>query len=223
MAGVAVDGDRRAQFVHLLQVVGDEEERHSLGLQFPELVEEPADTAGVELRRGLVEDDQAGAEGQRPGDLDELPLLDREIARPGVRVDLDAVLGEELLRALAQPPPADPAGLVVEPVEEEVLGDGQIGDDHRLLVDAGDLRLPGRGVPEGGRGLPAEGDRARVRLVESGQHADQRRLARAVASDECVRLTGPHRELHPVERHGRPEALDDAFRLYGRWWSLVHD
>lgn len=223
MAGVAVDGDRGAQFVHLLQMVGDEEERHSLALQFPELVEEPPDAPGVELGGRLVEDDQPRAEGQRAGDLDELPLLDSEIARPGIRVDLDAVVGEELLRALAQPPPADPAGVVVEPVEEEVLGDGQVGDDHGLLVDAGDLRLPGRGVPEGGRGLPAERDRPGVRLVESGQDADQRRLARTVAADEGVRLTGLHGELHPVERNGRSEAFDNAFRLYGGWWCLVHD
>ncbi|GAA3479148.1 hypothetical protein GCM10018966_036780 [Streptomyces yanii] len=149
VACVAVDGDGGAQVVHLLQMMGDEQERHSLALQFPELVEEPPDAAGVELGGRFVQDDQPGAEGQRPRDLDELPLLHGQIPGPGVGVDLDAVLGEELLRTPAEPSPADPPRLVVQPAEEEVLGDGQIGDDHGLLVDARDLRLPGRGVPEG--------------------------------------------------------------------------
>lgn len=118
------------------------------------LSKKPADAPGVELGGRLVQDDQPGAEGQRPGDLDELPLLDGEIAGPGAGVDLDAVLGQQPLGASAELSPADPAGVVVEAVEEEVLRDGQVRDDHGFLVDAGDLRLPGRGVPEGGRSSP---------------------------------------------------------------------
>ncbi|GAA3479147.1 hypothetical protein GCM10018966_036770 [Streptomyces yanii] len=76
--------------------------------------------------------------------------------------------------------------------------------------------------PKGGRGLPAEADRARVRLVQSRQDADQRGLSRAVTADKGMGLPGLHGELHTVERHGGPEAFDDAFRLYGRWWCLVH-
>lgn len=218
MAGVPVDGDGGAQLVHLLQVVGDEEERHPLALEFPELVEEPLDPPGVELGGRLVQDDQPGAEGQRPGDLHELPLLDREILGADVRVDVDPVPREQLPGALAQAAPADeaapgPRGVQAVVVEEEVLGDGQVGHDHRLLVDAGDLGLPGRGVPEGGRGLAAEADLSCVGPVQPGEHAHQGGLARAVAPDERVGLAGADREPDTVERHGGTEALDDAFRV----------
>ena len=78
--------------------------------QFAQLGEEPLDAAGVELRGGLVEDDQPGAEGQRPGDLHELPLLDGEVLGPGAGVDVHAVLAEQRPGARAQRPPADGAG-----------------------------------------------------------------------------------------------------------------
>ena len=68
-------------------------------LEFAQLGEEPVDAGRVELRGGLVEDDEAGAEGQRPGDLHELPLLDGQITGPRGRVDVDPVLGEQVARA----------------------------------------------------------------------------------------------------------------------------
>lgn len=218
MAGVTVDGDGGAQFVHLLQMVGDEEERHSLALQFPQLPEQPLDASGVELGGRLVEDDQPGTEGQGLRDLDELPLLDGEILGPCGGVDAHPVLGEQFRGPPPEPGPADEAAAGaagLEAVEEEVLGDGQIGHDHRLLVDAGDLGLPGRRGAEGGCGLASEGDRARVGPVQSGEHADEGGLACSVAPDECVGLAGCDGEPYSVECEGRAEALDDAFRLDG--------
>lgn len=214
MAGVAVDGDGGAQFVHLLQMVGDEQKRHSLALELPQFGEQPLDAAGVQLGGRLVEDDQPGAEGEGSRDLHELPLLDGEILGPGHRVDAHAVPGEQFLGAPPQLPPADEAAAGVEPVEEEVLGDGQVGHDHRLLVDAGDLGLPGRRVPEGGCGLAVEGDGSRVGPVQAGEDADEGGLARAVAPDECVGLAGRDGEPYAVERDGGPEALDDPFRVH---------
>ena len=49
-------------------------------LQLPHAAEEPLDLVAVELRGRLVEDDEAGAVGERAGDLDELARLDLEVA-----------------------------------------------------------------------------------------------------------------------------------------------
>ena len=47
--------------------------------QRPHPLEEPRDRRRVEPGGRLVEDDEPGAERQRPRDLDELALLDRQI------------------------------------------------------------------------------------------------------------------------------------------------
>ncbi|MFG6201787.1 hypothetical protein, partial [Nonomuraea sp. JJY05] len=49
----------------------DEEEGDALLQEITDPVEQPADRCGVQLGRRLVEDDEASAERQRPGDLDE--------------------------------------------------------------------------------------------------------------------------------------------------------
>ncbi len=78
--------------------------------EFAQLGEEPLDAGRVELRGGLVEDDEAGPEGQRPRDLHELPLLDGEVAGPRGGVDVDPVLGEQVAGPGAQRGPADRPG-----------------------------------------------------------------------------------------------------------------
>ena len=80
--GVAEDRDRVADLVDLLQVVADEQERDALRLQRRGCGRTAADGGAVELGGRLVEDDEPGAERQRPGDLDELPLLDGQRRRP---------------------------------------------------------------------------------------------------------------------------------------------
>ena len=83
--------------------------------------------ARVELGGRLVEDDEARAERQRPGDLDELPLLDGQVAGERLRRRRPPTSSPAVPAARrAQRPPADqPAAAAVVPVEEEVLGDRQ--------------------------------------------------------------------------------------------------
>ena len=84
---------------------------------------------------------------QRLRDLDELLVGDREAARQPVGVEPDAELLEDGGRLAAHPPAVDAA----EPLErlhadEDVLGDGQVGEERRLLEDdrdPGGLRLLG--------------------------------------------------------------------------------
>jgi hypothetical protein len=162
----------------------------------------------------LVEDDEPGAEGQRPGDLHELPLLHAQITGRALRIHVHRPRRQQLLCPPAHTLPADqPATAAVVPVQEEVLGHGQRGDDRRLLVDAGHPLTPGVAVGESWCGAAAEGHRPLVGGLEAGEDGHQGRLAGAVAADERVGLTGPDGDPGAVQGHRRTESLDYARRL----------
>src|SRR3954453_7304366 len=60
--------------------------------------------------------------------------------------------------------------------------------------------------------LPAQGERAGVRLVVAAQDLEQRRLARAVLAHERGHLTGPELEIDALQRLDGAEALADPRR-----------
>ena len=111
VAGVAQHRHRLADLVDLLQVVRDEEEGDALRLQLAHAHEQALDLVAVELRRRLVEDDEARAVGERTGDLDQLARLDLEVAGAHVFRHRDVPAVEKLARLPAQRPPADQAAL----------------------------------------------------------------------------------------------------------------
>ena len=53
--------------------------------ELADAVEQPLHGAALERGGGLVEQQAPGARGQRPGDLDDLPLLDGEARRTARR------------------------------------------------------------------------------------------------------------------------------------------
>ena len=71
-------------------------------LQLADAHEEPLDLLAVELRGRLVEDDEARAVGERPGDLDELARLDPQVAGAHVLGDRDVPAVEHLARLAPQ-------------------------------------------------------------------------------------------------------------------------
>src|SRR5438874_4410558 len=98
-------------------------------------------------------------------------------------------------------------------VEEDVLADAQRRHDHRALVHAGDALLPRRAVAQARRRLAVEANAAAVRLQQPRQDADERRLARAVASDERVAFAGSDGDGDVLERLRTAEGLPDRLRL----------
>ncbi len=107
---VPVDRDGVADLVDLLQVVADEQESHALRLQPAHAVEQPADGGRVELGGRFVENDEPGAERQRPRDLHELPVLDAQLMGRPSRVDVDRPVGQQPRCLATQPRPADQPG-----------------------------------------------------------------------------------------------------------------
>ena len=95
------------------------------------------------------------------------------------------------------------------PADEDVLGDREVGEERRLLVDDRDPRVPRRGGPGEGRRRPVDRQRAAVRPVHAGQDLHQRRLAGAVLAEQRVRLArvqrdgAVHQRMHGTERLAR--------------------
>jgi hypothetical protein len=124
--------------------------------------------------------------------------------------------GEQLGRRPVGPGrPAEPEPGVLAP-EEDVVGDGEPADQVELLVDRGDAARHGRlRVAQAHRGAVPD-DGALVGLVGPGEDLDQRRLARAVLTQQAVHLTGPDVEVDAVQGADARELLDDAVHLEQR-------
>ena len=116
-----------------------------LRLQLADDPEQAARPPVAERGSGLVHDEDPGVGPQRPRDLDELLLGHRQPADLGLRVDrrADPVQQPPRPRPPLLPADAPPRPARLQP-ERDVLGDGQVGKERRLLVDRGDPQAPRR-------------------------------------------------------------------------------
>ncbi len=97
--------------------------------------------------------------------------------------------------------------------EGDVLGDGQVGEEGRLLVDRGDAEGAGAdGVVVDDR-LAEDFERALVGGVGAGDDLDERRFAGAVLADESVDLPGAEVERDTAEGLDAGEGLVDVGQL----------
>jgi hypothetical protein len=170
-------------------------DRHALGFQLGDQIEQQVDLARLERRRRLVHDDDAGVGLDRPGDRHHL-------------LDAQAELAERALHVRGDPVPLERvAGLAVHPLEverpepgrlaaqEEVPGDAQLRRQVHLLVDGGD---PGPLCAAGrveGHVLAPQLHRSTVQLIHAGDQLDQRRLTGTVLTDQRV-----HRAREQLDR-----------------------
>ncbi len=196
--------------------MGDQDDRLPVGRVPLQGGEERRRLVRRENGRRLVEDEDRGIGGERPGDLDPLARPDRKLRHGRVGV---AEVEVERLRetpdtAAAGPGRLDERGRGVE--KREVLGDGGRFDEEVVLRDEGDpaaprlARRPERDVPAG------EPDRAAVGTKEARGDGNERRLAGAVLSEKGVDLAGQDRERGTREGPGLPEALRDPVKLEQR-------
>jgi hypothetical protein len=99
--------------------------------------------------------------------------------------------------------------------EKDVFRDGELVEEHRLLMNRRD---PGAGRRKGGRkgGLRvAEPDGARIRLIDAGQYLDERRLAGAVLADERRHRAGIESERDIGKSAHARKGLRYAFKRNG--------
>ncbi len=85
--------------------------------------------------------------------------------------------------------------------------DGEVGVEAEAL---GDVAEPATGSATGRRA--EERDRAAARAEQAEEHADERRLPRAVSPDEADDLTATHREGDAVNGDEGAEARGDVDR-----------
>src|SRR5207247_5352515 len=95
----------------------------------------------------------------------------------------------------------------------DVLGDGEGGEDPRVLEGATEaVRRPPVGTPAGDVDA-AEEDAAGVRRQQSGDQVEDRRLAGAVGADEPEDLMGGEGKGHVVDRGDAAEAAGEPADL----------
>ena len=214
LLAAAQDADPVGDLEHLVQLVGDEDDRHPAGLEAAEDLEQLERLLRRQHRGRLVEDQDVGLAVERLQDLDPLLLADGQVGDQRVGVDLELEARRELAdpvrgRGLVEQDPG--ARRLVR--EHDVLGDGHHRDQHEVLVHHPDpavdrvLRRLERDR------LAVQQDLALVGLVEPVEDVHQRRLAGAVLAEQRVHLAAPQVEIDVVVRDDPRKPLRDPAEL----------
>ncbi len=136
----------------LVELVTDEDDRLAVGLEPVHDVDEALDLGGRQDRGRFVEDEDVRLAGEHLDDLDPLLETHREILDDGVGVDVEAVAARDLPNGLARPLQIEPAEALRRLVaEHDVLGHGEDGHEHEVLVDHPDAS--GDGIARSGEVL----------------------------------------------------------------------
>jgi hypothetical protein len=227
---VAEHGDPVGDLEHLVQRVGDEDDRLAVGLELAHVGEQLLDLLGDEHRRRLVQDQDVSAPVEELEDLDPLLLADPDVLDPGVGVERGAEPAGQLPHpalGLAQVEAA--AALVRLGPEHDVLGHGEVVDQHEMLVDHADAQLDGLAGRVDLLGLAPDQDLALVGLLQPVQHLHQGRLAGPVLADQGVDRALGHLQVdlvvgdHPGVAAGDAAALDGRRPAAGLLWPAAGD
>ena len=170
-------------------------------------LEHPLDLGLAQRRGRLVEDEQASVADEQAGDLHELALADREgldrsaeahVAEPELVENAPGLLGEA---------PLSVEEGHVEPPEEDVVLDAELGHEAQLLVHERDpVRLGLVRVAEREL-LAVEADHPLVGPDQADEGLHERALAGPVVPADRVHLADPDVERKAANR------LDRAVRL----------
>ena len=213
---LAVADDRHAvaELEQLFQLVGDEDNADPAALQVPAGLHQLLDFLLRQRGRRLVHDDALRVHQHRLRDLDHLLDAHAVGARCLVHVHVLAQILHDLRRALMHRAVVQQRALFEPLIDVDVVCDIQELLDVQLLVNAGDACLDRflGGVEM--HFLPVHDDLPLVRLMYARQGLDQRRLARAVLSDQAEDLTRLYVEVHLVERDDTRKCLTDILQFY---------
>ena len=211
------------QFGDLMHAMRDVEQRNALCLQPPQHLENALHVRGRQRRGGFVENQKARLARQRLGDFDDLPPRQRQILDLRHRMNVLAAgarqcgLGQSALRlAIDQ---AEAAGRIRD---DNVIRDGEIGDQRQFLEDADDARRIGRG----GIGKDYLASLQQHAPLVGGDHAghdlDQGRLAGAVFTEDGVHAPGLHVQIGILKGEHTTIALGNAFHAEQRRILIFH-
>ena len=198
---IAQDGDAVGEGEDFLEAVGNINDADAVFAEVADDGEEEALLLLGEGRGGLVHDHDAGTGAEGAGDFHELLLGHGEGAHFGFGGNLGAEAGEPLLGSGAAGGPIDPrAGGRGFEAEREIFGDGEVGEQGRLLVNTGDAERARGRRREVGDALAGEGEGAAVGLMRAGDDLNERAFARAVLAEQGVDLARLKIEIHAAKR-----------------------
>jgi hypothetical protein len=128
-------------------------------------------------------------------------------------IEVHPVARERFARssALAAPRDAEARARRSDIGHSQVLEHAERVDEPEILVHEAHAELAE--LPDRERqphGLAVDPELTGLRLVEPGEHLDQRRLARAVLPEEAVDLPGEHVQVDAAQRLRPAEALRQA-------------
>ena len=198
----AHDGDRVGEGECLLLIVGDEQRRGAGGPQgLADLAAHLRAQAGVERVEGLVEQDQPGLPGERPGERHALLLAAGELMGQAAAEPVEVDQRQQLLDPAAAP-------LGARQAEADVGGDVEVGEEGALLGHEADLaalrRQVGALVAEH---LGAEPHRAGFGALEAAEQAQQGGLAAARRAEDGGQAPGGDLEVEAAEHRRLAEGL----------------
>ena len=142
-AALAQDGDGVGVAEHLVELVGDEDDRLALSLEVAQVAEQLVHLVRHEHRRRFVEDEDLGASEEDLEDLDPLALTELEALHQLVRMDPQPIPLTQLDDPAAGGLEVDhrPPGRLT--AEDDVLEHGEVAGQHEVLVDHADARGDG--------------------------------------------------------------------------------
>ena len=145
--------------------------------------EQALDLAIGERGGRLVHDHDLGVDADRLGDLHELLLGHAQRFDETLRVDRGSDTRQELggLTTACVPVDRPPRATTLER-EGDVLSDGEVRKQRRLLIDRRDPELPGGGGIHVGDGSSGNQQRSGIRRLGASDDFDEGRLARPVFS-----------------------------------------
>ena len=211
--GLAVpdDGDVVGHIGDLVELVGDDDARHTLALEPEQQVQQGLGVGLVEGGGRLVQNEETGVFGQGLGDLHQLLLAHADVLDEGTGGLAQAHDLQVLVRLAVGVVPVDGKGLAPLVAQEHVLADGHVGHQGQLLVDDDDaLGLAVRDLGELAD-LALVDDVAGIAAVgvDAAEDVHEGGLARAVLSHQGV--DGPllHLQIHVVQCPDAREQLGD--------------
>ena len=193
-------------FHGLILVVGDEHAGDvHLVVQAPQPAAQLLAHLGIERPEGFVQQQHLRFHGQRPGERDALALAPGELLRVAVGQPVELYQFQQRVH-----PPADvglgrPAAARHDPQPEgHVLEDGHVVEQRVVLEH--EAHAPRLRVGMGGIGAMKE-HTATVGLLQPGDDAQQRGLARAGRPQQRHQRAGRNVQRDVVADHGGAEAL----------------
>ena len=208
---IAQDRDAVGNAPHLVHAMRDVEHKLARSGALPRLAEQPVDFLGQQRRGRFVENEDGGVARQGLDDLDELAVRDRKRSHRHVRCDRgEAERGKERggpLVEIALRDCAERRELFV--AEEDVFGDGEVGDQGKFLKHRADARTAGLARIARAVGAARKpqlafvgGDGARENLDEGG-------FPGAILTQNGTHFAGIRGEVHLVQGKDAAIALAD--------------